>query len=156
TGFGVIGLLEVFYAISNRKQLQHWGWTLMSGLVDLSATFLLLTSPEVGVVGLPLYIGFFLLFRSIIGIGFSTYLSQYEVRNWMIVLALSVVGIVFSLLMIWETRIGVLNMTINTAFAVLSVGFAQIGIAYETRRHENILGGKEHVSFGPSKQVRPE
>lgn len=143
-GFGVVGLLETFYALSNRNQLQHWGWTLMSGIVDLAITFLLLTTPEIGVIGLPTYIGFVLLFRSIIGIGFSTYLKQFEVRNWAIVLALSILGIFFSLLMIWETRIGVLSFTINTTIALLTVGFAQIGIAYELRRHENLMeyGGK--------------
>lgn len=140
-GFGVVGLLEAYYALSNRKHLQHWGWTLMCGIVDLSLTFFLLTTPDIGVIGIPVYVGFILLFRSIIGIGFSTYLKQFEVRNWVIVLLLSILGIVFSILAIWETRIGVLNLTINTAMALLTVGFAQVGIAYELRRHENLLGG---------------
>lgn len=142
-GFGVVGLIEVYYAISNHKSLQHWGWILMNGLVDLSIVFLLLTSEVVGVLGLATYIGFVLLFRSIIGIGFSTYLRQYQVRNWMIVLLLSVLGILFSILMIWETRIGVLNLTLNTILALFTVGFAQIGMAYELRRHQDHFGFKE-------------
>lgn len=137
--FGVVGLLEIFYAFNNRKQLQSWGWTLMSGLIDLTITFLLLTTPEIRFIGISLYIGFVMLFRSIFGIGFSTYMQHYKVRNWGIVLVLSIIGIVFSVLMIWETRLGVLNITNNTTIALLSVGFAQIGMAYELRRHENLF-----------------
>lgn len=140
-GFGVVGLLETYYALSNRKQLQHWGWTLMCGLIDLSLMFLLMTSYNIDVIGLAVYVGFILFFRSIVGVGFSTYLKQFKVRNWVIVLFLSVLGIVFAIMAIWETRVGVLNLTINTTLALLTVGFAQVGIAYELRRHENLLGG---------------
>ncbi len=140
-GFGVVGLLEAYYALSNRKQLQHWGWTLMCGLIDLALMFLLMTSHNIDVIGLAVYVGFILFFRSIIGVGFSTYLKQFKVRNWFIVLILSILGIVFAIMAIWETRVGVLNLTLNTVLALLTVGFAQVGIAYELRRHENLLGG---------------
>lgn len=136
-GFGVVGLLELFYALNNRKQLNYWGWTLMSGLMDLTITFLLLTTDRLDTIGLAVYIGFVLLFRSIMGVGFSSYLVNYKVRNWGWVLILSALGILFSILMIVETRIGILNLTLNTTLALLSVGFAQIGIAYELKRFED-------------------
>ncbi len=139
-GFGVVGILGIYYAVSNRKQLQHWGWTLMSGIIDLSITFLLLTTHEITMFILPIYVGFVLLFRSIIGVGFSTYLAHYKVRNWQIVLALSLVGILFSLLMIWNPSIGEFTLMIYTIIAFFAVGFAQVGIAYELKRYEQLYG----------------
>lgn len=136
-GFGMVGLLELFYALNNRKQLNYWGWTLMCGLMDLTITFLLLTTDRLDAIGLAVYIGFVLLFRSIIGVGFSSYLVNYKVRNWGWVLTLSLMGILFSIMMIWETRIGILNLTLNTTLALLSVGFAQIGIAYELKKFDD-------------------
>jgi len=141
-GFAIIGALGVFYAVSNRKILEHWGWALMAGLIDLAIALVLLTTPEISMFVLPLYVGFVLMFRSIIGIGFSTYLAHYKVRNWGIVLALSVLGVVFSLMMIWNPVFGAFTLTLYTAIALLSVGFSQIGMAYELRRYEDLFGGE--------------
>lgn len=135
-GFGIIGLLGLYYAISNRKLLQHWEWTLVTALIDLAIAFLLLTNQEMTLHILPLYVGFVLLFRSIVGIGFATYLAHYKVRNWWIVLILSILGVIFSLLMIWNPVFGILTLIVYTGFALLTTGFAQIGVAYELRRYE--------------------
>lgn len=137
-GFGIVGILGVTYALSSRHHLEHWGWVLMTGLIDLAICLLLLATPEVTLFILPIYVGFVLMFRSIIGIGFSTYLAHNNVRNWWIVLLLSVVGVVFSLFIIWNPVFGAWTITLSTAVALLTVGFAQIGIAYELRRYENL------------------
>lgn len=135
-GFGIIGILGLYYAFSNRKSLQHWEWTLVTALIDLAIAFLLLANPDVASKILPLYVGFVLLFRSIVGIGFSTYLAHYKVRNWGIVLALSILGVFFSLLMIWNPQFGITTLIVYTGLALLTTGFAQIGVAYELRRYE--------------------
>lgn len=144
-GFAIVGVLGVFYAVSNRKKLEHWGWTLMTGLIDLAIAFVLLATPEITEKILPIYIGFVLMFRSIIGIGFSTYLAHFKVRNWGIVLLLSILGVFFSLMMIWDPNFGAKSLVIFTSIALLTVGFAQIGIAYELRRYENLFGDDEGI-----------
>lgn len=142
-GFGMIGMLNVYYALNNRKKLQHWGWTLMSGLADVLITFLLIANSELTLFILPIYIGFVLLFRSIIGIGFASYLSHYHVRNWGLVLALSIIGVLFSMLLIWRPSIGRWTIVAFTGLALLSNGFAQIGIAYELKRYRERFGQSE-------------
>lgn len=139
-GFGVLGGIGVTYALNNRKILKHWEWTLMTGLIDLAITFLLIVNPKITQFVLPLYIGFILMFRSIIGIGFSTYLMHYKVRNWGIVLTLSVLGVLFALLVIWDPPFGTFTLTNYTSFAFLTVGFGQIGVSYELRRHQKEYG----------------
>lgn len=142
-GFTIIGVINVFYAINNRKILEHWGWALMAGLIDLAIALVLLTTPEISMFVLPLYVGFVLMFRSIIGIGFSTYLAHYKVRNWGVVLTLSVLGVIFSLMMIWNPVFGAFTLTLYTAAALLSVGFSQIGMAYELRRYQKLFEREE-------------
>jgi len=135
-GFAIVGSLGVFYALSNRNKLEHWGWVLLTGLIDWFIAFVLLIIPDFSEEVLRLYVGFVLMFRSFLGIGFSVYLAHYKVRNWLIVLLLSTLGVIFSLLMIWNPSFGILTLTFSTSIALFSVGFSQIGIAYELRRHE--------------------
>ncbi len=134
-GFGVLGLLNLYYSLNNRKELHNWNWSLMSGIMDLIITFLLITRSEILIHDLPIYIGFVLMFRSIIGIGFSVYLAQYKVRNWKLVLALSILGVILSLLLVWDPFIGNLTLLVCMGLALLSAGFAQIGMAYELKRY---------------------
>lgn len=133
-GFGLVGIFGVFYAIKNRKYLDHWGWSLMSGLIDLFIAVLLIASPELSIRILPIYIGFVLLFRSIIGTGFSTHLRHIGVGSWGLVLFLSIIGIVFSFFMIWNPVFGGLTILIYTAIALLSTGMSEIGISLGLRR----------------------
>lgn len=145
-GFGVVGLVGIYYAVSNRHKLSHWRWSLLTGLIDLTIALVLLATPGITAFILPIYVGFVLMFRSIIGIGFSTYLAHYKVRNWGLVLLLSILGIFFSLLMIWNPVFGAFTLIMYTAFALLSVGFTQIGIAYELRRYDRLYGDEDRFS----------
>lgn len=145
-GFGVIGILTLYYAINNRKRLQHWGWSLMAGIADIAIAFLLINRSELTIFVLPLYIGFILMFRSIIGIGFSAYLAQFKVRNWWVVLALSILGVVFSVILIWEPRIAAFGLVVYMGVALLSAGFAQVGIAYELRRYDQLMDDEEEAA----------
>lgn len=138
-GFGLVGLMGIYYAVSSRHKLQHWRWSLLSGLIDLTIALILLITPGITAFILPLYVGFVLMFRSLVGIGFSTYLAHFKVRNWGLVLILSALGVFFSLLMIWNPHFAAFTLIIYTALALFTTGFTQIGIAYELRRFERFL-----------------
>lgn len=142
-GFGALGILNIYYVLINRKKIQHWRWNLMSGIIDIIITFLLIIKSELTLFVLPIYVGFVLMFRSIIGIGFSTFLAHAKVRNWGIVLALSILGAFFSLVLVWEPRVSGFTLAIYTGLALLTAGFAQIGIAYELRRYKKLFGNDD-------------
>lgn len=136
-GFAIAGILSIVHALSNRNRLAHWGWTLVSGLLDLFIAVLLISSPGLTITILPIYIGFLLLFRSIMGIGFSTHLRQIGAHYWGWILFLSILGIIFSFLMIWNPVFGGLSIIIYTAFALLTIGVSQIGMALGLKRLKN-------------------
>jgi uncharacterized membrane protein HdeD (DUF308 family) len=67
-----VGLFETMFAISTRKSLQDWGWSLASGLLDILIGAYLLAYPVISMVILPFVLGFWLLFRGYLAIGFQS------------------------------------------------------------------------------------
>src|SRR5579859_4754812 len=62
--FVVNGLLEIIFALNNHHSIQGWGWHLAGGIFDLLVGLLLVSNPVLAAVSLPLFAGFWLLFRS--------------------------------------------------------------------------------------------
>lgn len=79
--FFVNGISEIVYSISNRKQLDNWGWVLAGGVVDMLFGIWLISSPLVSITVLPFFIGFMLLFRSFAAIGFAVDLKSFGVKE---------------------------------------------------------------------------
>jgi uncharacterized membrane protein HdeD (DUF308 family) len=77
-----IGISQLLFAITNRKILPGWGWTLASGMIDLAAGFYLALFPITMVATLPFFVGFWLLFRSSYFMGISLDLQSYRISGW--------------------------------------------------------------------------
>ena len=45
--FFVSGIFEITYAVSNRSQLEGWGWALTGGIIDLILGFILMSNPAI-------------------------------------------------------------------------------------------------------------
>ena len=69
--FLVSGIIETFFALQNTKNLNGWGWYLVSGLISLIMGIFLLMYPALSMFILPLVVGFTLLFRSFELLGFA-------------------------------------------------------------------------------------
>jgi len=72
------GFIETIYSIANRKKLEHWGIMLAGGLLNLFIGFLLISNFELSLAVFSLYIGFWVLFRSIAQIVASFELKKYK------------------------------------------------------------------------------
>jgi Uncharacterized conserved protein len=55
--FFVTGILEIVYAISNRKEMNNWGWSLVGGIIDLLIGILLMALPLTSMLFLAFYVG---------------------------------------------------------------------------------------------------
>ena len=100
--FLVSGIFEIYFAISNREELDNWGWTLTLGIVSAIVGVLLLMNPEVSKITLPFYVGFVLLFRSVFAIGASIDLKNYYVMDWGYLMAIGILGVIFSFILLWN------------------------------------------------------
>ncbi|WP_430612845.1 HdeD family acid-resistance protein [Flavobacterium sp. JP2137] len=136
--FFVNGIFEIIFSISNRKGLQSWGWFLTMGIIDLLFGLWLMRSPELSLTVLPLFVGFMILFRSVSTIGFSIEIQAYGSKKWGWLLALGILGIVFSLILIWNPVIAGITIVFWTAMAFLTYGIARIvmGIRFKGLKSE--------------------
>lgn len=135
--FLISGSFETIFAISNSKELENWGWTLLFGLVNLTIGFILLSNPAISMVTLPLYVGFVILFRSISAISYSLDLKNYGVADWGTLLLIGIFGILFSLLMIFNPVFGGMNIVIWTGMAFLFSGIYSIYLSLKLRKLKN-------------------
>ncbi|MDD7886772.1 HdeD family acid-resistance protein [Flavivirga sp. 57AJ16] len=67
----ISGVFSIIFSLSNRKKMESWGWHLVGGLFDLILGTLLILHPQLTIIILPFYMGFWTLFRGIFAIGLS-------------------------------------------------------------------------------------
>jgi uncharacterized membrane protein HdeD (DUF308 family) len=139
--FVVSGLAEIFYAISNKEELDNWGWALFGGVLDLVIGLLLLSRPEVSALVLSFFVGFAIMFRSILGMAWSLEMRKYGAPDWVGLIVISILGLVFSIILIGNPGIAGLTIVIWTALAFVSIGFFQLFISFRLRKLHKL--GKE-------------
>jgi len=124
--FIVSGISEIIFSISNRKELDSWGWKLAYGLLTAIIGLILLNSPLLTIATLPLYVGFVVLFRSIMAISFSIELSSYGVKQWGWLLFIGILGLIFSYILIWNPGLAGLTLVYWTGLALITLGIYSI------------------------------
>jgi uncharacterized membrane protein HdeD (DUF308 family) len=123
--FLAAGFTEIAFALSNRKELDHWGWFFGSGILSALIGFLLISNPTLSMITLPLYVGFGVMFRSISGISFAFELKEMG-SEYHSILYLSLAGMVLSFLLIWNP--GFVGMTLVTITALIFILLGVIAI----------------------------
>lgn len=132
--FLVTGILEIIYAISNRKIADNWGWLLTSGIIGLVVGILLLSNPGLSMVVLPFYIGFGLLFRSMMAVGWAMDLRKHKAPDWGSLLAVGILGLIFAFIMLWNPLFAGMTIVFYTAFAFILVGVFQVYLSFKLKK----------------------
>lgn len=94
--FFIAGLFDIFFAVSNRKIIRGWGWTLAAGIIDILLGVFLLFIPAATPWVMIYFVGFWILFQSIWAIGISVDFQRSGVDGWGWMLALAILGIILS------------------------------------------------------------
>lgn len=133
------GLSEVVFAISNRDQLDNWGWSLALGIITSIMGVLLLLNPGLTMTALALYIGFVLLFRSISSISFALDIKKHGSKGWVTLLIFGVLGAIFSFILIWNPVFAGLSVMILIGVNFLLGGILSIYLALQLRKlHKHV------------------
>ncbi|MHA7941745.1 HdeD family acid-resistance protein [Formosa sp. 3Alg 14/1] len=133
-GFLISGVFHIGFVLTNKHNISNWKWSLTSGFIDVFLAFILFSNPGLSAVMLPIYIGFMLFFRSIMGIGLSFELEQSSVKGWGWGLASSILAMLFSFLMISNPFFGSLSIIFYTGFSILFLGFSQVSMAFNLNK----------------------
>lgn len=133
-GFMISGIVEAVYAFINRKELDIWGWYLALGILTFIVGLQLIMRPDLSVMLLTLYIGFWLLFRSIMYISSAIDLKRLHSSNWGWVLAFGILGVIFSFLLLWNPIATSITVSIWIGFGLISLGILQLILAISMRK----------------------
>jgi len=120
--FFVTGILEIISSISFRKQLDGWGWSLASGILVFIIGLLLILNPQISIITLPLFVGFVVLYRSMMGIAWSIELKKFKISDWGWLLFIGILGVIFSFFLLWNPFFAGLTVAIFTGIALIIVG----------------------------------
>ena len=129
----ISGLLEIFFAISNKKQVSSWGWYLAGGIIDLILGVYLVVYPMVSMEIIPFIIAFWLMFRGFSATGYSMDLKRYGTREWGWYMAFGILAILCSLLILWQPAVGALYAVYMISFTFLIIGLFRIMLSFELK-----------------------
>jgi Short repeat of unknown function (DUF308) len=76
------GIVQVIFATSNKALLKGWGWTLVSGILDIAIGVYLAMYPLLTMATLPFFVGFWLIFKSFYLMGASFDLNDLGLSGW--------------------------------------------------------------------------
>lgn len=131
------GILAIVFAITNREDVDNWGLHLAGGVLDILIGFILLKYPQISVVLISLFVGFWLLFRGFNTISTAFKLKKEEADNWTWILIMGIVISIFAFMSILNPLLGGTYLVYTLALSILFLGIANIFIALKLK---NIKG----------------
>lgn len=132
------GTMDIIFSISNREELEGWGWDLTLGILNLLVGILLVIHPQISMVTLPFFVGFVVLFRSIAAIGTSLELKKYYVEDWGVLLAMGIMGAIFATILLWNPAFAGLSLVVWTALAFITLGVYSIYLSLKLKKLHDI------------------
>ncbi|NLA63123.1 MAG: HdeD family acid-resistance protein [Bacteroidales bacterium] len=136
--FLISGIMEIFFATSNRKVLENWGWTLALGVFTALVGIMLIANPAISALTLALYVGFMLMLRSFWAIGSAFDLKDYGVKGWGVSLFIGILGVLFAALLILNPAFGGMTLVIWTGLALIVSGTFNLFLSIKMRKvHKN-------------------
>ena len=138
--FLVSGIMEISFAVSNRKIISGWGFVLTGGILDLIFGIILIFIPTVlATTVLIFFIGFWIMFRAIWGIGIAIDMQRNHITGWGWLLALAILGVLFSVLFIISPTFGASVMIAFASIAFIFYGIFRIYLAFTYKSLHNRL-----------------
>ncbi len=128
------GISYTIFSISNREQLEGWGWYLTGGIFDIVIGVILILYPEISIILLPLFVGFWLMFRGISVIGTSLDLKKYGVLDWGWLMLFGIFITTMAFFMVLNPMFGFFNIIYLTFLSLLVYGVANIMLAFKLKK----------------------
>lgn len=128
------GIFEIINAYSKMNHSSQWGLFLFGGIIDLVLGGLLLTHENLTMEILPLFLGFWLLFRSTIQVVMYFDIKDKRNKHPAILLIFAILSSVFAVIILANPTIGVFYIVYATALAFLLIGLFRIVLGFKQQR----------------------
>lgn len=130
----VSGLFSVFFAISNKEDIDNFGLYLAGGILDVLIGFILLAYPGLTLILFSMFIGFWLLFRGFNLISVSFKIKKIGDTKWGWMLFFGIMVVVFAMMSIVNPLIGASYLVYTLALTLVLFGVANIALALKLRK----------------------
>jgi uncharacterized membrane protein HdeD (DUF308 family) len=145
----VSGLFTVFFALTNKDDIDNFGLYLAGGVLDIIMGFILMKYPGLTVVLFSLFVGFWLLFRGIGTLSIAFKIKKEGDSNWGWILFFGILVTVFAFMAIVNPLIGASYLVYTLALALLFLGIANIYLALRLRKvKKGVSGVAESIKEG--------
>ncbi|MBS1515678.1 MAG: DUF308 domain-containing protein [Bacteroidetes bacterium] len=123
------GIFEILFAIANMDKLWEWKFYIGFGVINVIISLVLFSSPIVAATLLPIFTGFWLLFRCIAIIGRVLEFKSFGKINRIALIALCSLGIIFALVILLNPPIGETLVTLWAALLLLMLGMFYLTVS---------------------------
>tara|TARA_B110001450_G_C17409724_1_gene395255 strand:+ start:13 stop:654 length:642 start_codon:yes stop_codon:yes gene_type:complete len=154
--FLLSGVSEILFSLSNKKEIDNWGWTLTFGVLTFILGLLLVLNPEIPMKTLPIYIGFIVLFRSIMGISYAIELKNYGVKDWKNLLIIGILGLVLAFILIWNPLLAGMTIMFWIGIAIVAAGIFSIYLAFKLKKINEMPNKISNELKGRYQTIRQE
>ena len=134
-----IGFSQIVFSLGNRDILPGWGWTLVSGIIDVAVGVYLLMFPVVTMATLPYFLGFWLMFRSFYIMGASMDLQSIGISGWGWLFSGGILLLIFSGLILYYPAAAAVGIIAWSGLAFLTGGVLSIVMAFKLRGVRNAV-----------------
>lgn len=138
----ISGLFELIFAISNRKNIDGWGWYLTAAIIDFIIGVVLISYPSITITILPFFVAFWIMFKGFSAIGVAIDMRHYKTGSWGLMLFFGIIAIIFAILIIDNPLLGGLSIVYLTTFALFSIGIFRIALAFKLRSLHKLIASK--------------
>ena len=135
----VSGIFDIVLALYNRNSMSEWGWLLAGGIVSLVFAFILMALPVANMAIFIYYVAFYIMLQSFMQIWASVTLKRYEAKNWTPFLILGILGLILSLIMVFEVSFAITFIIIIFSASLICYGLFRIFFAFRLRKFKNLL-----------------
>ena len=131
----ISGIFGIIFAFTN----EHWGWYLISGILNVIIGIILLSYPGMTVVLFSLFIGFWLMVSGFNTIGTSMDLKKEGADNWGWILFFGILITLFSIMAIMNPVLGAGYLVYTLAISLFLLGIANFSFAMELKKIKNLV-----------------
>lgn len=131
----ISGIFGIIFSFTNK----HWGWYLISGILNVIIGIILLSYPGMTVVLFSLFIGFWLMFSGFSTIGTAMDLKKEGADNWGWILFFGILITIFSFMAIMNPVLGAGYLIYTLAISFFLLGIANFSFAMELKKVDNVI-----------------
>lgn len=133
-GLLISGIIEIAYSLYNRQLLRNWTWSLGAGIFSIILGLHLLLRPELSILILNMYIGFWMMFRSVMYVAGSVDLKSYGLRHWPSILLMGVVGCILSFILLFNPKFTSFIISSIMGAGLIVLGLLQMLLSWGLRK----------------------